>query len=120
MQPIRKIIFHGTAFKEFLISQKEVVQRKIMYVINIVRTEKQIPAKFFRSIENSPGLYEIRVEMESNIFRIFCCFDEGRLVVLFNGFQKKMQKTPPKEIERANALMKNYFETKSKEEEHGY
>lgn len=56
------------------------------------------------------GLFEIRIEYESNIYRIFCCFDEGQLVVLFNGFQKKTQKTPIGEIEKAMKLKKEYFE----------
>ena len=58
------------------------------------------------------GLYEIRIEYQSNIYRIFCCFDKGQLVVLFNGFQKKTQKTPKKEIDRAMQLKKEYFQTK--------
>lgn len=56
------------------------------------------------------GLFEIRVEYESNIYRIFCCFDKGNLVVLFNGFQKKAQKTLKKELEKAEKIMKEYFE----------
>ena len=58
------------------------------------------------------GLYEIRVEYQSNIYRIFCCFDEGKLVVLFNGFQKKTQKTPKNELEKAIELMNEYFHEK--------
>ena len=58
------------------------------------------------------GLYEIRIEFESNIYRVFCCFDKGNLVVLFNGFQKKSQKTPKKEIELALKLKEEYFNTK--------
>ena len=53
-----------------------------------------IPAKFLKSIEGTTNLYEIRVEHNGNIYRIFCCFDEGNLVILFNAFQKKTQKTP--------------------------
>ncbi len=60
------------------------------------------------------GLYEIRIEFESNIYRIFCCFDKGNLVVLFNGFQKKSQKTPKKEIELALKLKEEYFNSKMK------
>lgn len=63
----------------------------------------------FLSIEDVKGLYEIRVEYESNIYRIFCCFDKGNLVVLFNGFQKKTQKTPNKEIYKAEKIMEEYF-----------
>jgi len=58
------------------------------------------------------GLYEIRIEYQANIYRIFCCFDEGKLVVLFNGFQKKSQKTPQNEIEKVEQLMKDYFNSK--------
>lgn len=72
----------------------------------------RIPAKFFKSIEGIKGLYEIRVEYKSNIYRIFCCFDKGNLVVLFNGFQKKTQKTPSKELEKAEKLMIEYFNSK--------
>jgi len=61
-------------------------------------------------MENTDGLYEIRVEYGSNIYRIFCCFDEGRIVVLFNAFQKKTHKTPQKEIEKALRLKREYFE----------
>lgn len=60
------------------------------------------------------GLYEIRVEFESNIYRIFCCFDKGNLVVLFNGFQKKSQKTPKTEIALALKLKEEYFNAKTK------
>ncbi len=60
------------------------------------------------------GLFAIRIEFESNIYRVFCCFDKGNIVVLFNGFQKKTQKTPPKEIEKAMQIMKEYFDYKQK------
>ncbi len=67
---------------------------------------------FFKSIEGIKGLYEIRIESKSNIYRIFCCFDKGNLVVLCNGFQKKTQKTPSKELEKAEKLMIEYFKNK--------
>ncbi len=63
------------------------------------------------------GLFEIRIEIGSNIYRVFCCFDEGNLVVLFNGFQKKTQKTPKKEIEKAMQIKNEYFKLKQKEDE---
>ena len=66
---------------------------------------ERVPAKFFKSIEGIKGLFEIRIEYESNIYRIFCCFDKGNLVVLFNGFQKKTQKTPTKELNKAETIM---------------
>lgn len=114
MEYNRKIIIHGDYFAEFYDRQTSPVRQKINYVLNLVRIEEHIPSRFFRNIESVSGLFEIRIEMESNIFRIFCCFDEGQLVVLFNGFQKKTQKTPPKEIEKATAIMKEYFDFKKK------
>ena len=65
-----------------------------------------------KHIEGTNGLYEVRVELGSNIYRIFCCFDDGRLVVLFNGFQKKTQKTPKSQIDKAEKLKNEYFNEK--------
>ncbi|ODS29982.1 MAG: hypothetical protein SCARUB_04911, partial [Candidatus Scalindua rubra] len=47
-----------------------------------------------------------------NIYRIFSFFDKGNLVVLGNAFQKKTQKVPRKEIEKALKIMKEYFHEK--------
>ena len=66
--------------------------------------------KFLKHLSGTEGLYEIRIEVKSNIYRIFCCFDKGKLVILFNGFQKKSQKTPKAELEKALKLMAEYFE----------
>lgn len=71
-----------------------------------------MPEKFLAPMTGYEGLFEIRIEYQSNIFRIFCCFDHGQLIVLFNGFQKKSQKTPKIEIERAMKLKTEYFENK--------
>ncbi|WP_394367298.1 type II toxin-antitoxin system RelE/ParE family toxin [Aquirufa beregesia] len=74
---------------------------------------ERVPKKFFEYLEGTDGLYEVRVEFQSNIFRIFCCFDEGKVVVLFNGFQKKSQKTPQGEIDRALKIKVEYVEEKN-------
>lgn len=76
---------------------------------------ERVPGKFFKSIEGIKGLFEIRIEYESNIYRIFCCFDKGNLVVLFNGFQKKSQKTPTKELHKAKKIMDEYFGEQKKQ-----
>ena len=73
---------------------------------------ERVPEKFLKHIEGQKGLYEMRIEVGNNIFRIFCCFDKGKLVVLFNGFHKKSQKTPKSEIEQAVKLMNGYFDNK--------
>jgi phage-related protein len=93
------------------------VQEKIEYVFKIIKTVDVIPAKFMKHLEGTNGVYEIRVEYESNIYRIFCCFDKERLVVLFNAIQKKTQKTPLKEIDLALKLKKDYFDIKNQENE---
>ena len=74
----------------------------------MIRVTPQIPEKYFKHLEGTKGLYEIRVEVSSNIYRIFAFFDKGNLVILGNGFQKKSQKTPKQEIERALKIMEEY------------
>lgn len=112
MKSGRQIIFHGQYFQEFYSRQRANVQEKIGYVFQLIRTVKKVPEKFLKHLEGTDGLYEIRIEVGSDIFRIFCCFDRGNLVVLFNAFQKKSQKTPKQEIELAVKLKNEYFASK--------
>ncbi len=110
--PIREIVSYKHYFKEFNDRQTSAVQRKIEYVLDLIRYIQRVPEKFLKHIEGSKGIYEIRVEVGNNIYRIFCFFDEGQLVVLINGFQKKTQKTPKNEIELAERLKGEYFAEK--------
>lgn len=112
MEQIRELIFYQHYFHEFFDQQSEKVKEKIDYVLFVVANADRVPEKFLKHIEGQKGLYEIRVEVGNNIFRVFCCFDRDKLVVLFNGFQKKTQKTPKQQIELANKLMKEYFDKK--------
>lgn len=89
--------------------------KKLYQILTLVMRVEVIPVKFLKAIEGRKGLYEIRVEQGGDIYRVFCCFDEGNLVILFNGFQKKTQKTPSEQLDRAEALMKQYFEQKNKQ-----
>lgn len=114
MEKKRQIIFFKSYFDEFFNPLNEKVKEKIDYVLYLITVAERIPKKFFKYLEGADGLFEIRIEFQSNIFRIFCCFDEGCLVVLFNGFQKKSQKTPLKEIDKALRIKKEYFESKIK------
>lgn len=88
------------------------VKLKIQYVLELIKQVDRVPEKFLKHLSDTEGLYEIRIEVQSNIYRIFCCFDEGKLVILFNGFQKKSQKTPKEELDRARRLMTEYFQKK--------
>ncbi|NOQ27315.1 MAG: type II toxin-antitoxin system RelE/ParE family toxin [Bacteroidales bacterium] len=109
----RKIIFHGNHFLDFYQKLDEKVKSKIKYVFELIKQVDRVPEKFLSPMTGCDGLFEMRIEYQSNIYRVFCCFDEGRLVVLFNGFQKKTQKTPKKEIEKAMKLKKEYFQLKN-------
>ena len=110
----RQIIFHGNHFIEFYKGLDKKVKSKIKYVMELIKQVERVPIKFLAPMTGYEGLFEVKVEYESNIYRIFCCFDEGKLIVLFNGFQKKTQKTPKKEIEKAMRLKKEYFDQKNK------
>lgn len=108
----REIRFYKHYFNEFFVAQDDKVRRKIAQTLLWIQTLDRLPVSILKSIEGKKGLYEIRVEYAGNIYRIFCCFDEGSLVILFNGFQKKTHKTPSGEIDRAERLMKEYFNNK--------
>jgi phage-related protein len=114
MDKKRQIIYFKNYYWDFFNAQTDKVKDKIDYVLFLVTVAERIPKKFFDQMTGCDGLFEIRIEFESNIFRIFCCFDEGNLVVLLNGFQKKTQKTPKNEIEKALKIKQEYFEYKNK------
>lgn len=109
---IRQIIFHKNYFIDFFEKQNEKVQEKIDFVLDMIAHIERVPTQFFKHLEGTDGLYEIRIKYGTDIFRIFCCFDQGRLVILFNGFQKKSDKTPKKEIDKAIKLKQEYFNEK--------
>lgn len=117
MKRERQIIFHGQYFQNFYMKVNHSVREKIGYVFRVIETVDRVSERFLKHIEGTDGLYEIRIEAGSNIYRIFCCFDSGNLVVLFNGFQKKTDKTPRQEIEMAEKLKTEYFSQKTKQHE---
>ena len=112
MERIRTVIAYKDYFKDFLLSQPQNVQNKIYKIIEIIEFQERIPEKFLKQIKGQKGLYETRIMLNKNIWRVFCFFDKGKLVILLNGFQKKSQKTPKKEIEKAKRLMNEYFNEK--------
>lgn len=114
MEKKRTLIFFKNHFNDFFEKLPEKVKVKIDEVLYLIMVLERIPTKFFSHMTGYDGLYEIRVAYSSNIYRIFCCFDEGNLIVLFNGFQKKSQKTPQKEIVKALNIKAEYFEEKRK------
>ena len=108
----REIKFYKHYFNEFFVAQSDKVRRKIAQTLVWLQTIDRLPVSILKHIEGVSGLYEIRIEYSGNIYRVFCCFDEGALVILFNGFQKKTQKTPTREIDKAEQLMNEYFKSK--------
>jgi len=111
---IRNIFYYKNYYLDFFKTLDNKVKRKFNWTLKLIATLDRVPAKYFKHIENSTGLYEIRVEVGNNIFRVFSFFDKNQLVILINGFQKKSQKTPMKEIELAEKLKKQYFDEKNK------
>lgn len=94
------------------LSEKE--QTKIQYGLLLLKTQDRLPKKFVKLIRD--GIYELRTEWSGNIYRVFFIFDEGRIVVLFNGFQKKTQKTPQSEIEKAIKIKEAYYADKQSQD----
>lgn len=109
---VREVIAYQNYFEEFLLKQTQKVQDKIFKVIEIIETYERVPTQYLKAMAGTNGLYEARIKLASNIWRVFCFFDEGKLVILLNGFQKKTQKTPKKEIKKALILMNSYYEEK--------
>jgi len=110
---IRKVIAYKSYFEAFLLEQPIKVQDKIFKIIEAIETLERVPSNYLKSIIGISGLYETRIQLGSNIWRVFCFFDNDKLVILLNGFQKKTQKTPKSEIDKANKLMKEYFNEKN-------
>ena len=89
---------------------KEKEQEKIQYGLLLLKSQDRLPKKFVKLVRD--GIYELRTEYGGNIYRVFFIFDEGEIVVLFNGFQKKTQKTPQNEIEKAIRIKEAYYADK--------
>lgn len=113
MNKVRQVIIYGNYYWEFYYEQTQKVRERIDWTIGIIEDLDIIPEKYLKHITGT-DLYEIRVSSGNNIFRIFCFFDKGKLVIVLNGFQKKSQKTPANEILKAVKLKKQYYEDKEK------
>ncbi len=112
---VREVIAFKDYFEKFLSKQPKKVQDKIFKIIEAIETLERVPSNYLKHLTGTNGLYETRIKLGSNIWRVFCFFDGDRLVVLMNGFQKKTQKTPKNEIEKALKIMAEYYKQKAKE-----
>jgi len=112
MERIRQVITYKDYFHDFFEKQTSKVRDKIIKVLDIIEHLPIIPVTYLKFLEGTDGLYEVRIKLANNIFRIFCFFDGDNFVVLLAGFQKKTKKTPKNEIKRAESLMKEYYKEK--------
>lgn len=110
MKEERKIWAYKNYFIDFLDTLKERQKDKVYYVLDMLKTQERLNVKFVKYIRE--GLFEIRISSCGETLRIFFIFDEGNLVVLFNGFDKKSRTTPSAEIDMALKLKKEYYEWK--------
>jgi phage-related protein len=108
-EKVREVILYKSYFNDFYLKQRQKVKDKIIWTLKVIETLQQVPEDYLKHLEGTDGLYEIRVKLGSDIFRIFCFFDKGKLVVLANGFHKKTQKTPKQEIEKALSIKQAYI-----------
>jgi len=106
----RRIKAFGEHYHNFMQTLGEKEKLKMKYIVSLLETGDRMPVKFMKFIRE--GVYELRMDYNSNIYRLFFIFDEGNVVILFNGFQKKTQKTPESEIEKALKLKKEYYDQK--------
>ena len=113
-QKVREVVEFENHFSEFLKKQPVKVQNKIFKIIEAIETLERVPSYYLKILVGTNGLYEARIQLGSEIWRVFCFFDKGKLVILLNGFTKKTQKTPKNEIEKALQLMQKYYDTKKK------
>ena len=112
MQKKRKLFFFKDYFETFYEQQSLKVKHKILWTLQIIEELEHIPEIYLKYLKNTSGLYEIRVQLGTNIYRIFCFFDQDNIVVVGHGFQKKRQKTPKQQIEKAERIKKEYYENK--------
>ena len=111
-QKWRNVVYFKNYFGDFFKKQSRKIQSKIVWTIDAIEDLQYVPETYLKHITNTNGLYEIRVLVGTDIIRIFCFFETGKLVVLINGFQKKTQKTPKKELIKALQLMTQYYSEK--------
>ena len=109
---VRNIFYYKNYYLDFFKELRPEVKKKFNWTLKLIATIDRVPAKYFSYMEGTIGIYEIRVEVGTDIYRVFSFLNKGKLMILINGFQKKSQKTPKKEIELAEKLKKQYFDEK--------
>ncbi|MBT8234528.1 MAG: type II toxin-antitoxin system RelE/ParE family toxin [Saprospiraceae bacterium] len=109
---VRSVQLYKNYFKDFYRTLDKKSRTKVDWTIQLIEYQQFVPIEYFKKLSGTNDIWEIRVKLSSNAFRIFCFFDGGKLIILENGFRKKSQKTPKKEIEKAERIKKQYFNEK--------
>jgi phage-related protein len=104
----RTAVFYKEYFERFFVKQNAKVKARIIWTIQLIEELERIPESYLKHLDSTDGLYEVRVKAGRDIYRIFCFFDKGKLIILTTGFQKKTQKIPKKEIEKALKIKEEY------------
>ena len=112
METKRELFFFKNYFKDFYDKQRPKVKKRIIWTLKVIEDIDRIPEIYFKHIEGSDGIYEIRVQSGNDIFRIFSFFDKNKLIIVGHGFQKKSQKTPQNQLNLAEKIRKEYYESK--------
>lgn len=107
---LREIFYYENHYLDFFEKLKPEVKKKFNWTLQLIASIDRVPEKYFKHMTNSTGIFEVRVEVGSDIYRVFSFFDKGNLIILLNGFHKKAQKTPKNELELAEKLKKQYFD----------
>ncbi len=114
MDKKRELLFYRNYFDEFYAGRTTKVQKKILWTLRLIEDLDRIPEIYLKHLAGTDGLYEIRVQSGSEIFRVLCFFDDQNIVVVGHGFQKKTQKTPDREIAKGERIKREYYEEKER------
>ena len=110
---MREVIFYKTQnddcpIEKFLDSLSAKQAKKVTWVLSLIEELAFVPKQYFKKLEGTDEVWEVRIDVGSDTFRLLGFFDKGNLVILTNGFAKKTQKTPASEIALAEARKKDY------------
>jgi phage-related protein len=116
---MREIHFYRNAsgdcpVEEFLDELGSKQAQKIAWVLQLVRELPIVPRQYFKKLEGSDDLWEVRAEFGGDAFRLLGFWEAGRLIILTNAFAKKTQKTPARELELAAQRKRDYLNRKAK------
>lgn len=107
----RETVIFGSYFETFYLTLPTKEQDKILWTLRAIRTLRVVPNIYLKAIINSSGLYEVRSRVGTNTSRVFCFYADERTLIICNGFKKKSQRIPRKEIEKAERIKSIYYES---------